>query len=128
MDDKTPLMSSAVQAGFPSPADDFLEESLNLHRYVVRNPASTFFVRAEGESMTESGIFPGSILVVDRSLTPKNGSVVIAIIQGEFTVKRLKIEKGAYFLLSEGSRLLKIKLESEDQVFGVVTFTLKALC
>jgi len=82
----------AVQAGFPSPADDRLESSLSLDQYLVKHPAATFFVRVAGDSMIGAGIHPNDILVVDRALDPKHGNVVIAVINGELTVKRLHQE------------------------------------
>ena len=83
--------TSRVPAGFPSPADDHIEGKLDLNLHLIRRPASTFFVRAEGESMKDIGIFEGDILVVDRSITPQNKDIVIAVLHGELTVKRLKI-------------------------------------
>lgn len=84
-----PLFASAAQAGFPSPAEDYVEGKLDLNTHLIRRPAATFLVRAVGESMIGAGIYPGDILVVDRSLTPIHGSIVIAVINSELTVKRL---------------------------------------
>ena len=85
-----PFFSSRVQAGFPSPADDHLEDTLDLNKYLIHHEESTFFVRAQGDSMLDAGIYPGDILVVDKSLDAKNGKIVIAVVDGEFTVKRLQ--------------------------------------
>ena len=82
-----PFFSCAVEAGFPSPADDHLEGSLDLNSYLIKHPASTFFVRVSGESMVGAGIFNNDILVVDRSIKPSNGKVVIAVLEGQLTVK-----------------------------------------
>ncbi|MDA0859295.1 MAG: translesion error-prone DNA polymerase V autoproteolytic subunit, partial [Verrucomicrobia bacterium] len=85
-----PLFSARVQAGFPSPADDHLERSIDLNEELIRNPAATFFVRVKGESMQDAGIASGDILVVDRSLAPTDRKIVVAMIDGEFTVKRFR--------------------------------------
>lgn len=77
----------SVEAGFPSPADDYIEETLNLEEYLVRNPEATFFLRVRGQSMIDAGIFEDAILIVDRSLRPKNGDTIIAVVNDEFTVK-----------------------------------------
>jgi len=84
-----PLVAAAVPAGFPSPAEDFIEGKLDLNEHLIRRPAATFIVRVKGDSMAGAGIFPGDLLVVDRSLEAKSGSIVIAVIGGELTVKRL---------------------------------------
>ncbi|MCA1810353.1 MAG: LexA family protein [Kiritimatiellia bacterium] len=84
-----PLCGTRVAAGFPSPADDYMEGALDLNEYLVRNPPATFFFRVTGESMRDAGILPNDLLVVDRSIEPRNGQVVIAVLDGELTVKRL---------------------------------------
>ncbi|WP_317134066.1 LexA family protein [Methylococcus mesophilus] len=84
-----PLFASRIQAGFPSPADDYVEGKLDLNQHLIRNPPATFFLRVQGESMLGAGIHPGDLLVVDRSIEPKHGAVVIAVVDGELTVKRL---------------------------------------
>jgi DNA polymerase V len=83
-----PLFLESVSAGFPSPADDYLENKLDLNQHLIKNPPATFFVRVTGDSMVDAGIYSGDILVVDRSLNPKDGNIVIAVINGELTVKR----------------------------------------
>lgn len=89
---KLPFFSASVAAGFPSPADDYIEAGLDLNEYLVKHPSSTFLARASGDSMTRAGILDGALLVVDKSLTPKNGSVVIAAVNGELTCKILDVE------------------------------------
>ena len=89
-----PLFSAHVEAGFPSVADDHIESSLDLQTHLIPRPAATFFVRAKGDSMIGAGIFSGDLLVVDKSISPQSGSIIIALYQGEFTVKRLIIDKG----------------------------------
>lgn len=87
---KIPLFSSRAKAGFPSPADNMIERKLDLNELIVKHPASTFFVRVAGDSMIDAGIHEDDILVIDRSLNAKNGDIILAILNGEFTVKRLK--------------------------------------
>lgn len=117
-------VEALVQAGFPSPADDYLESPLNLHELVVKNPAATFFVRVAGDSMLGARIEPDDILVVDRSLTPASGRIVVAIVNGEFTVKRLKIEGGVMRLQAENPLYPDIEIPegSDFQVWGIVTY------
>lgn len=124
-----PLYSNAVSAGFPSPADDHIEMQLDLNSHVIKHPSSTFFVRVEGESMKEVGIFPGDILVVDRSLKPIDGKIVIAAIDGELTVKRLKKDKNALFFLPENKdfKPIAIKELQDVHIWGVVTYVIHAL-
>ncbi len=93
-----PLVSSSVAAGFPSPADDYLDRPLDFNELLIENPAATFAVRIAGESMIRAGLFPGDIAVVDRSRTASNGCVVLALVDGEFTIKRYR-RRGATVLL-----------------------------
>jgi len=118
-----PFFSSRVQAGFPSPADDHLEDSLDLNKYLIHHEESTFFVRAQGDSMLGAGIYPGDILVVDKSLDAKNGKIVIAVVDGEFTVKRLQRHQNKITLKSENPNYkdIDIKKENELTIWGVVT-------
>lgn len=91
-----PLFSAFVPAGFPSPADDHIEGKLDLSEHLVHRPAATFFVRASGESMRDVGIFDGDLLIIDRSITPKSDDIVIAVLHGSLTVKRLKKVAGQW--------------------------------
>lgn len=129
---QVPLSLSPVSAGFPSPAEDFVETQLNLHQHVVRHPAATFFVRVSGDSMTGAGIYSGDLLVVDRSLRAKDGDVVVAVVNGEFTVKRLVrgsatfgpvSQGGRWMLLPENPQYKPITMHQWDEwlVWGVVT-------
>lgn len=120
---KIASFDAAVPAGFPSPAEDFTENRLDLNELLIRHPAATFFVRAAGSSMTGAGIHPGDILVVDRSLEAAPGKIVVAAVDGEYAVKRLKRERGRLRLVSEAPGYPPIELpdESELRVFGVVT-------
>lgn len=118
-----PLYLSHVCAGFPSPADDYIDQEIDLAKHLIKNPLSTFIVRAEGDSMIEAGIFPGDALIVDRSLTPKHNSVVIACIDGELTVKRLVYEQGKPYLVAANPSYPGIELREGDEliIWGVVT-------
>lgn len=118
-----PLFESRVAAGFPSPADDHLEASLDLNQHLIKHPAATFFVRASGESMINAGINDNDILVVDRSLNPKHGDIVIAVLNGELTVKRLNLKGKNLVLQPENPQYPPIEV-SEDMdflIWGVVT-------
>ena len=119
-----PLYSGRVEAGFPSPADDHMERMLDLNEEIVRHPAATFFVRVQGHSMKDAGIHPGDILVVDRSLAPADRQIVVAMIDGEFTVKRFRRSKGKIFLEAENPDFKPIEIgEDRDMtVWGVVSY------
>jgi len=121
-----PIFSSRVQAGFPSPADDHLEDQLDLNKHLIHHQESTFFVRAQGESMLNAGIHPGDILIVDKSLPAKSGKIVIAVVDGEFTVKRLHKYKGNISLKAENPEFEDIEIQegSELIIWGVVTSTI----
>ena len=121
-----PLFLERIHAGFPSPADDFLEGHLSLDDYCINKPAATFFLRASGDSMIDAGIFPEDLLVVDRSIRPKNGDIVIAVVDGDLTVKRL-IRKGKRLYLwpeNEQYRPILIRKDQELHVWGVVTYVI----
>lgn len=123
-----PLLGCRVRAGFPSPADDHLDDELNLHEHVVRRPASTYFVRAEGDSMQGDGIHDRDLLVVDRSLEPLPGRVIVVAVDGELTVKRLAHQHGRTVLLASNPRFAPISLEGREcHVWGVVTHVIHAL-
>lgn len=119
---KLPLYSCSVAAGFASPADDHLEAELNLNEYLIAHPSETFFVRAKGDSMKQAGIFDKDLLIVDRSLTPKDNDIVIAAVAGELTVKRLVVKRGEPWLFpaNPNYKPIPIKEGSELHVWGVV--------
>lgn len=123
-----PLYASRVAAGFPSPADDHLERPLDLNEHLVRHPAATYFVRVEGDSMDGAGICPGDILVVDRSLEPKSGAIVVAVVNGELTVKRLEIRGRRIRLVPENPAYppLDIREGVEFAVWGVVVHAIRS--
>ena len=124
-----PLHLCPVAAGFPSPADDFLEKRLDLNEYLVKNPPATFLVRVCGQSMKDAGIFDGDMLVVDKSLEPVSGSVVVAIVHGEFTVKTLRLHGGKAYLVPANSAFKDIELTPEMgcEVWGVVNSVIRKL-
>ena len=124
-----PLFLSRASCGFPSPAEDYVETALDLARHVVTNEPATFYVRVEGDSMTGAGIDDGDLLVVDRSLEAVDRDVIIALVDGEFTVKRLRRSRsGRVVLVPENDSYASIEITEgrEFEVWGVVTFTLKA--
>jgi DNA polymerase V len=117
-----PLFGSKIPAGFPSPADDHLEATIDLNRQFVRHPAATFFVRVKGFSMIKAGIHHGDMLIVDRSLEAQSRAIVLAIVNGEFTLKRLVIDGSDVWLMPENPEFqpLQITEGMELQVWGVV--------
>ena len=123
-----PFFSSPIKAGFPSPAEDFIEKNLDLNEHLIKHPAATFFVRVEGRSMENVGIFQDDILIVDRALTPSNGKIIVAILNGEFTVKRILLKKKKLFLIPENSNYEPIEIteEMDFQVWGIVTYAIHA--
>ncbi|MCA1631429.1 MAG: translesion error-prone DNA polymerase V autoproteolytic subunit [Acidobacteria bacterium] len=124
-----PLFLAPVSAGFPSPAEDYIEGRLDLNKHLIKHPAATFFVRVAGDSMTGSGIHPGDILVVDRSIEPQDASVVIAVLDGELTVKRISRRGGRLYLVPDNSlyQPLEILEGMEFEVWGVVTSVIHSL-
>lgn len=119
-----PFYLSPVAAGFPSPAEDYIDKRLDLNEFLVRHKAATFFVRVAGDSMRDAGVSDGDILIVDRALEPRNDSIVVAALDGELTVKRLRRERGGLFLIPENPEYAPIAVppEASFQVWGVVTF------
>jgi DNA polymerase V len=119
-----PMFSDAVQAGFPSPAEDHMDMDLNLNDHLVQNPSATFCVKAIGESMKDAGIQSGDIMIVDKSLEPSNRSIVLAVIDGEFTVKRVNMNENELYLMPENNSFSPIKItkEMDFQVWGIVTY------
>lgn len=124
-----PILSVLVPAGFPSPADDHLQKNLNLQDALIPRPAATFLMRVEGDSMEGCEIFSGDLLIVDRSLDPVDGSVVVAVIDGEFTVKRFRRSNGRILLAAENPDYPPIVINegSDFHVWGVVTFVVHGL-
>jgi len=123
-----PFYESKVPAGFPSPATEYLGDTLDLNDYLIRNKTATFFAKVEGDSMTGAGIFEGDLIVIDRSINPVHNSIVVAVIDDEFTVKRLHIKDGIE-LRPENPAYLPIKIcgEIEMRIWGVVTSIVRKL-
>ena len=121
-----PLFASRISAGFPSPADDYIDTGLDLNEHLVKHPAATFFVRVEGESMVGAGIHSGDILVIDRAIEPIDGKVVIAVVNAELTVKRISWLDGKLRLVAENPDYAPIEISSETDftIWGVVTYVI----
>lgn len=121
-----PLFTHAIQAGFPSPADDYTEGRISLDEHLVQHKEATFFLRVEGDSMRDLGILNGDLLVVDKSLDPEHGNVVIAVVDGEFTVKQLQRTSGGWILHAANSSYKDIIIEEGQEltVWGVVRWAI----
>lgn len=125
-----PLFMVPVAAGFPSPAEDYIEAQLDLNQYLIRHRAATFFVRASGNSMLGAGIYSGDLLIVDRAIQPADGNIIIAVVNGELTVKRLSKQGDRLLLVAENEQYapLEINEHTEFHIWGVVTNVIHSLC
>ena len=121
---KIPLFESGVSAGFPSPADDYLDLPIDLNEFLIKHPAATFYVRVKGNSMEGAGIRNGDLLIVDRAEEPRNKSIVLGVIDGEFNVKRIKKKGSDLYLMPDNPEFKPIKINDNMhfQVWGVVTY------
>ncbi|WP_269686312.1 LexA family protein [Flavobacterium lacustre] len=126
-DMQIPFIKEGVSAGFPSPAADFMESNIDLNKVLSDNPLATFYIKVKGNSMIDAGINDKDVLVVDRSLEPKNNKIAICFIDGEFTVKRIQLEKDCLYLMPENSNYSPIKVTEENQliIWGIVTYVIK---
>jgi DNA polymerase V len=126
---KIPFISEGVSAGFPSPAADFMETNIDLNKELSENPLATFYIKVKGNSMIDAGINDKDVLVVDRSLEPQNNKVAICFIDGEFTVKRIQLEKDCLYLMPENPNYYPIKVTEENQliIWGIVTYVIKKI-
>jgi len=126
-DTALPLISHNVSAGFPSPALDFMEYKIDLNQHLTRNALSTFYIKVAGSSMTNAGIDDGDLLVIDRSIEPADGRIAICLIDGEFTVKRLKLEVDCLYLMPENTAYQPIKVTEDNQliIWAIVTYVVK---
>ena len=121
------LAEEGISAGFPSPADDFKETRISLDRELVKNKEATFYARVSGDSMVGAGLDDGDLLVIDRSLNPENGKIAVCLVDGEFTVKRIKKEKNKLYLMPENIKYKPIELKEENEliIWGVVEYVIK---
>ena len=123
---RIPLLNDSVSAGFPSPADDYTEENIDLNEHLISNPFSTFFLRVKGDSMINAGIKDKDLIIVDKSLIAKPGNIVIAMIDGEFTIKRLSIKNDELYLKAENHNYpdFSFKNHIDVQIGGVVIYSI----
>jgi DNA polymerase V len=121
------LAEEGISAGFPSPADDFKEMRISLDRELVKNKEATFYARVDGDSMIGAGLEDGDLLVIDKSLDSENGRIAICLIDGDFTVKRIKKEKNKLYLMPENKKYkpIELKEESELVIWGIVEYVIK---
>ena len=123
---RIPLLNDSVSAGFPSPADDYTEENIDLNEHLISNPFSTFFLRVKGDSMINAGIKDKDLIIVDKSLIAKPGDIIIAMIDGEFTIKRLSIKNDELYLKAENHNYpdFRFKNHIDVQIWGVVIYSI----
>jgi DNA polymerase V len=121
-----PMAESGVSAGFPSPAEEYMELSLDFNKDMITHPASTFYARVRGNSMVDAGINDGDILVIDKSLEPTNGKKAVCYIDGEFTLKTIQLKKGILWLnpANDAYKPIRISEVNEFQIWGIVTFVI----
>ena len=126
---RIPFITEGVSAGFPSPAADFMETNIDLNKELSENPLATFYIKVKGNSMIDAGINDKDVLVVDRSLEPRNNAIAICFIDGEFTVKRIQLEQDCLYLMPENINYQPIKVTEENQliIWGIVTYVIKSL-
>lgn len=124
---KIPFMKGGVSAGFPSPAADFMENNIDLNKELSENPLATFYIKVKGNSMINAGINDKDVLVVDRSIEPRNNAIAICFIDGEFTVKRIQVAQDCLYLMPENPNYQPIKVTEENQliIWGMVTYVIK---
>lgn len=123
------LAQEGISAGFPSPADEFKELRISIDQEVVKNEEATFYARVSGQSMQGAGLDDGDLLVIDRSVEPQNNAIAVCFLDGEFTVKRLKVEEDCVFLMPENPKYQPIKVTEDNQlqIWGVVTYVVKKI-
>ncbi|AOZ98897.1 LexA family protein [Flavobacterium commune] len=126
---RIPFIPDGVSAGFPSPAADFMENNIDLNKELSENPLATFYIKVKGNSMIDAGINDKDVLIVDRSIEPQDNKIAICFIDGEFTVKRIKLEKDCLYLMPENSSYSPIKVTEENQliIWGIVTYVIKKM-
>ena len=124
-----PLAQGSVSAGFPSPAEDYIELGIDLNKYLIKNPISTFFLRVSGNSMNNAGIYNNDLLIIDRSINPSPGHIVVALLDGEFTLKRLIKKENNYYLKADKENYPAINLYEyiDIEIWGVATYSIHEL-
>ena len=124
-----PLTTGTVSAGFPSPAEDYTEPGIDINKYLIKNPISTFFLRVSGNSMNNAGIYNNDLLIIDRSINPNPGHIVVALLDGEFTLKRLIKEEDNYYLKADKENYPAINLFEyiDIQIWGVAIYSIHEL-
>jgi len=124
-----PYVESGISAGFPSPALDFIDLSIDLNKYLIKHPSATFYGRVKGDSLKNAGINNGDLLIIDRSLDPANGKIAVCYIDGEFTAKRIKINKKEVWLIPENEDYTPVKVTEDNNflIWGIVTYVIKDL-
>lgn len=124
-----PVISEGISAGFPSPALDFIDLTIDMNKHLVKHPATTFYGRVKGLSMKDAGIFDGDLLVIDKSLQPTDNKIAVCYIDGEFTIKRIQIQKDCVWLIPENEAYQPIKVTADNDfiIWGMVTHVIKAL-
>ncbi len=124
-----PLVENGISAGFPSPADDFLDASIDLNKELISNKDATFYGRVKGDSMIDAGLNDGDLLIIDKSIEPTNGKIAVCFIDGEFTVKRIKIERKIIWLVAENKNYPPIKVTEDNDfvIWGIVTNVIKSV-
>ena len=123
------LIEQGISAGFPSPADDFKEIRISLDKELVKNKEATFYAKVSGDSMIEAGLDDGDLLIIDKSLNPENGKIVVCLVDGEFTVKRIRKEKDKLYLMPENKKYKAIEINKDNEltIWGVVEYVIKKL-
>ena len=121
-----PLAGTAIAAGFPSPAEEYLDLALDLNKELIKHPAATFYARVKGDSMVDAGIQDGDLLVIDKALEPKEGTVAVCYLDGEFTVKRLTVQEEGVYLMPANAEFKPIRITEENEflVWGIVAYVI----
>lgn len=124
-----PFVENGISAGFPSPALDFADSSIDLNKHLIKHPSATFFGRVKGDSLKNAGVENGDLMIIDRSLEPTNGKIAVCYIDGEFTAKRLQIDRKEIWLLPENENYKPIRVTEDNNflIWGIVTYVIKAL-
>ena len=124
-----PLVKETISAGFPSPAEDYIELGIDLNKYLIKNPISTFFLRVSGNSMNNAGIYNNDLLIIDRSINPHPGHIVVAVLDGEFTLKRLIRDHDSYYLKAANANYPAINLNQyiNIEIWGVAIYSIHEL-